>query len=373
MCYNTTDGFRIDMKKLKQFLSSYIATIILLALYAFGLAAATFIEKYHGTDVAKSMIYHSPLFFFLQFLMVVNFVMIVIKYRYFQRRRWALVVVHFAFIVILLGALITYLFGKDGMVHIREGETTNQIALNTPEGIKYETLPFTLKLVDLRLIRYPGSESPSSYDSDLLIGYTDGKIQKTKVYMNNVLNVKGYRFFQASFDKDEMGTILSVNKDGVGRTITYSGYFLLLIGFILVFTKKNSRFRQLNSQLKKVKKTYLSTITCLLFLVFPVLYRTNMPSMNMMEAVQKRNRSATCSTIRELPMQWGEELFRQYVFSEILRKVHKENTIGKLNSDQFLLSFLRCRKCDAGSVHCRFNKEISRHYRLPDDYCAYFN
>jgi len=54
-----------------------------------------------------------PTLFFLQFLMVVNFIAIVIKYRYFQRRRWALIVVHFAFIVILLGALITHLFGKD--------------------------------------------------------------------------------------------------------------------------------------------------------------------------------------------------------------------------------------------------------------------
>ena len=29
--------------------------------------------------------------------------------------------------------------------------------------------------------------------------------------MNNILNYKGYRFFQASFDPDEKGTILSVN------------------------------------------------------------------------------------------------------------------------------------------------------------------
>lgn len=72
------------MKKLNRFLSSYLTTIILLALYASGLAAATFIEKYHGTDVAKSLIYHSLLFFFLQFLMVVNFIAIIIKYRYFQ-------------------------------------------------------------------------------------------------------------------------------------------------------------------------------------------------------------------------------------------------------------------------------------------------
>ncbi|MCW1736163.1 cytochrome c biogenesis protein CcsA [Anaerorudis cellulosivorans] len=364
------------MKKLNHFLSSYIATIILLAFYAFGLAAATFIEKYHGTDVAKSLIYYSPLFFSLQFLMVVNFIMIIIKYRYFQRRRWALIVVHFAFIVILLGALITHLFGKDGMVHIREGETTNQITLKTPEGIKYETLPFTLKLVDFRLIRYPGSESPSSYESDLLVEYADGKIQKTKVYMNNVLNVKGYRFFQASFDKDEMGTLLSVNKDGLGKTITYSGYFLLLIGFILVFTTKNSRFRQLNLQLKEVKKTYRSTITWLLFLVFPcTLSAQHMPPINMMEAVQKNAIDPQhAARFGELPMQWNGRIVPVNTFSsEILRKVHKELTIGKLNSDQFLLSFLSMPQMWMQVPFIAVsNKEISHYYQLPLDYCAYF-
>ena len=45
--------------------------------------------------------------------------------------------------------------------------------------------------------------------------------------MNNVLNYKGYRFFQSSYDKDEKGTILSVNFDWWGTLITYIGYFLL--------------------------------------------------------------------------------------------------------------------------------------------------
>ncbi len=38
--------------------------------------------------------------------------------------------------------------------------------------------------------------------------------------MNNVLDYKGYRFFQASYDTDELGTVLSVNHDRLG-TISY--------------------------------------------------------------------------------------------------------------------------------------------------------
>ena len=66
------------MKTLERFISSSVTTIVLLLIYAFGLAIATFIEKYHGTAAAKAMIYYSPVFFLLQFLLVANFVAIVI-------------------------------------------------------------------------------------------------------------------------------------------------------------------------------------------------------------------------------------------------------------------------------------------------------
>ena len=45
------------MKTLERFISSSVTTIVLLLIYAFGLAIATFIEKYHGTAAAKAMIY----------------------------------------------------------------------------------------------------------------------------------------------------------------------------------------------------------------------------------------------------------------------------------------------------------------------------
>ncbi len=49
--------------------------------------------------------------------------------------------------------------------------------------------------------------------------------------MNNVLDYGGYRFFQSSYDQDEQGTILSVNKDP-GKIPTYIGYTLLTLGFM---------------------------------------------------------------------------------------------------------------------------------------------
>ena len=73
---------------LERFFSSFVTTIVLLLIYAFGLAVATFIEKYHGTAAAKAMVYYSPLFFLLQFLLVVNFIAATIKHQYLKRGKW---------------------------------------------------------------------------------------------------------------------------------------------------------------------------------------------------------------------------------------------------------------------------------------------
>ena len=60
--------------------------------------------------------------------------------------------------------------------------------------------------------------------------------------MNNVLDYDKYRFFQSSYDTDERGTVLSVNHDYWGTKVTYLGYSLLCLGFILTLFNTNSRF-----------------------------------------------------------------------------------------------------------------------------------
>jgi len=224
--------------------------IVLLALFAISMAAATFIENALGTEFAKIAVYYSPLFFLIQLFLVVNFVMIALKHNYIKHKRWGLLTVHFSFIIILAGALITHVSGKEGLLHLREGETGDRITVQTNKGKSEIILPFRVELVKFTLTRYPGSTSPSSYESELLV-HVDGKTRHERVYMNNVLDVKGYRFYQASFDADEKGTVLSVNKDVAGRIITYTGYILLLIGCIISLVGKKSRIRTLYKTIKK--------------------------------------------------------------------------------------------------------------------------
>lgn len=114
-------------------------------------------------------------------------------------------------------------------------------------------LPFKIQLKDFVLDRYPGSSSPSSYKSEVVLIDNQHHVKKPySIYMNHILKYKGWRFYQFSYDPDEKGTILSVNKDFWGMAITYTGYFLLFFFIILSVLNKNSNFR-------KVGKNYFSS------------------------------------------------------------------------------------------------------------------
>ncbi len=133
-------------------------------------------------------------------------------------------------------------------------------------GPKVYTTPFALKLDDFVMETYPGSSSPSAYESHVQI-IDEGKQTPYKIYMNNVLNHKGYRFFQASFDEDRQGTVLSVNHDFWGTLITYIGYFFLFTAMFVIFFWKGTHFWKLNQQLKRMSKNKTAVLVALLLSV----------------------------------------------------------------------------------------------------------
>ena len=115
-------------------------------------------------------------------------------------------------------------------------------------------MPFSLQLDDFILDRYAGSMSPSSYASEVTLIDPGKNIREThRIFMNNVLDHDGYRFFQSSYDQDEKGTILSVNHDFYGTWISYIGYILLAVGFVSTLFSKNSRFRMLSKGISRIR------------------------------------------------------------------------------------------------------------------------
>ncbi len=147
------------------------------------------------------------------------------------------------------------LFGQKGVWGEHQQFTFNGVNFDLAYGAKPIVLPFALKLDKFKLERYPGSMSPSSFESEVtLIDPNNNVNEPHKIFMNNVLDYQGYRFFQSSYDQDEQGTILSVNHDYYGTMVTYIGYLLMALAMILSIFNKNSRFGVLNKKIKDVRK-----------------------------------------------------------------------------------------------------------------------
>ena len=123
-------------------------------------------------------------------------------------------------------------------------------------GSKEILVPFSLFLKNFEVERYPGSNSPSSFASDVVLQDPEMGIQEDRrIFMNNVLKHRGYRFYQASYDKDELGTILSVNRDRTGTFVTYLGYLVLIAGMIVALFVPGTRFAMIARKSAPVART----------------------------------------------------------------------------------------------------------------------
>jgi hypothetical protein len=156
---------------------------------------------------------------------------------------------------------------REGLLPTHHEVEINKTRVILSYGAAAIKIPFSIQLNDFQLERYPGSSSPSAYASEVTILDKNESIP-FRIFMNNVLDYEGYRFFQASYDTDELGTVLSVNHDKLGTIVTYLGYFLMTLGMFFTFFGKMSRFHLINKKLKQIKKKQIATLV--LFIVFQV-------------------------------------------------------------------------------------------------------
>nr|WP_315250329.1 cytochrome c biogenesis protein CcsA [uncultured Flavobacterium sp.] len=238
-------------------------------------------------------------------------------------------------------------------------------------GSKAYVLPFKIKLNDFIAQKYPGTEkSYSSFESQVTV-QDSVKPFDARIYMNHVLDHEGYRFFQSSFDPDEKGTVLSVNHDYWGTTITYFGYFMLYFAMMAIMFTKYSRFADLKRKLEvvKVKKAKLLAIFMLLFSLSCFAQEHNHEHDHDHDHSKEKagdSHSESTAHVRVKPTQkqldslltaftvspehaakFGRLIIQDAggrmkpintFSSELLRKVSQSNTYKGMNSDQVFLS-----------------------------------
>ena len=95
------------MKKLINILISTRTMAVLLFVYAFAMAYATFVENDYGTPTAKALIYEAKWFEVVMILLILNFIGNINRYRLWRREKWPLLVFHLAFVFIFIGGAIT--------------------------------------------------------------------------------------------------------------------------------------------------------------------------------------------------------------------------------------------------------------------------
>jgi len=542
------------MKQLTNIFSSLKTTVILLSLYAVFAAVATFIENDFGTQVSKQLVYNAWYFNILHLLLVSNMIMVFIKFKMYKLKKLTIFLFHFAFIIIILGAGITRFVSYEGVMHIREGQTSNKIIsyttqvnieisndslmnkvkipvnfnsfsdnefneiiefdgcnfnftlkhfvpnaieniiteeegspialfsyfknnvkkdfvikygeskivdnqkftfglmplidafnleyindtlfflsnnnityqnigdtlvntilakeksqlienrmyvwnnntlifkklyphaktslhssknkglsalilniskektekeliifgdggykgqakqilldnykINVSYGSKEIELPFSITLNDFVLKRYPGSSSPAAYESFITLTDAKKSIKKEhKIFMNNVLEYGGYRFFQSSFDNDELGTVLSVNHDSLGTILTYIGYFLLTVGMFLSLFIKKSRFKFLKEKVNKINTNKALLIVISLF--FTIQSELKAQEIGKIPIINKSH----AEKFGKLLMQdKGGRMKPVNTFTnELLRKLTRRSTFRGLNSDQVFISMM---------------------------------
>ena len=430
------------LKKIYKLIISMETMVVLSIVFAVACAVATFIENDFGTETAWAVVYKAKWFELIQLILGINLFGNIFRFKLYKKEKLPAFIFHIGFLFILVGAGVTRYIGYEGIMHIREGETTNTMISSEPyvqisalkEGKIYHTqiqkliskiskndftlvlpmedekaivrfkklitqpnkqdsskkdvvaivvdleykgkhkeivlpgrgrgvkgitkrfefegtkfalewgskaikLPFSLKLRDFQLERYPGSMAPSSYASEVTVMENGKKVMDYRIYMNHVLDYKGFRFFQSSYDMDEKGTVLSVNHDP-GTLITYIGYFLLGFGLFINLFNPNSRFRKLAAKVQRDMDLGRAFFFIVAFLFFssPVLAFSDIKQLKKYEKLDKNHAERFGRLLVQGNM--GRIKPIDTLAYEILNKIARKNSLYGLTADQIVLAMM---------------------------------
>ena len=214
-----------------------VMTLYALLVVCMGLI--TVIEKLYGTTYTVENCYGSWWFVILWALLAGCGLVYMIRQK--LHRRFAVMLLHLSFLVILVGALLTYLTAEKGTVSLRVGESVSTFQKGDGNTAHF---PFSLTLKDFKVINYPGTDAPLDYQSRVAVNDETGGTMLA-ISMNNIGEAAGYRLFQSGYDSDGKGITLGVYHDPWGIGVTYLGYLLLFLGMVWTMFSRHTHIRAL--------------------------------------------------------------------------------------------------------------------------------
>jgi len=221
------------MNQFISFISSMKTTAILMLIFAFSIGYATIVENDFGTLTAKAEIYNARWFEILLFLLLINLIQNIFKYKMFTLKKAPIFIFHVAFIIILFGATVTRYVGYEGSMHIREGDSAStMISTNTYFTLKATSGKKTATNED---VVYFSKRTKNALKSSLTV---DGKSVDVELirYIPDAIEV-------VAKDKQHGKPMIQMMVTGGGRgepIILSEGEFYETDKFILDFNSKQN-------------------------------------------------------------------------------------------------------------------------------------
>lgn len=293
------------------------------------MAAATIVEKSQGTDYAHAHYYGAWWFILIWAVLAALGAFYIIKRKVKCASTLAL---HLSFIIILLGALLTHVSAKRGMIHLRIGQPTDTyMAQDEEQGMKEEKLPFSLCLQKFEAKMHDGTNAVADYSSKFTVIDGDDK-SEGEVSMNNIYSHRSYRLYQSSYDEDGKGSVLAINADPYGIPVTYTGYALLFISLVwMLFDPKGGYRKLLKSPL--LKKGALITALILSMGNIQTLHAESATS-NLQNAVLPKE---TAEKFGELHILYNDRICPVQTFAlDFCKKIYGARSYQGLTAEQVL-------------------------------------
>lgn len=293
------------------------------------MAATTIVEKSQGTDYAHAHYYGAWWFILIWAVLAALGAFYIIKRKVKCASTLAL---HLSFIIILLGALLTHVSAKRGMIHLRIGQPTDTyMAQDEEQGMKEEKLPFSLCLQKFEAKMHDGTNAVADYSSKFTVIDGDDK-SEGEVSMNNIYSHRSYRLYQSSYDEDGKGSVLAINADPYGIPVTYTGYALLFISLVwMLFDPKGGYRRLLKSPL--LKKGALITALILSMGNIQTLHAESATS-NLQNAVLPKE---TAEKFGELHILYNDRICPVQTFAlDFCKKIYGARSYQGLTAEQVL-------------------------------------
>ena len=281
------------------------------------LATGTIFEKLHGNAYAVAHIYHS--WWFISLMALAALLGLWGIFRQHLWRKPAVCGIHSSAVLIIVGGLLTIFTSQSGRIEFDRNQSACSLQL-----------PFNVELLKFEVINYPGTQAPQDYLATIRFHDDNNNVSNASVSMNHIARHRGYRFYLSGYTTDGMVS-LKITHDPWGIGITYTGYSLLLLSFIMFFFEPNSRFRTI---LKSDLIRHSSSL--LVFLLFAISVHAS-PNNDKPHVLPRE----TAASMGKIYVLYGDRICPfQTMARDFVTKIYGSPTYHGLSAEQVLSGWI---------------------------------